>query len=286
MKPIIIAGPTGSGKSALALKWAKKYGGEIICADSRQFYQHMHIGTASPSKKECEEVPHHGFNCVDPSTTKVDAGYFVAFAKKTINEIQERGMRPIIVGGTGLYLRALRYGTGDVPKSNPQIVQELEEECDRIGLDKLYQELIRIDKNSAEFIRAQDRYRIIRALEIYRQTGKAPSKIRQSFYEKKTQLKARWIMKFCVRDKLLEKLKSRVERMFDEGLLNEAKALRNIVGVEHWALNVMGYHEALLVIDNKISLEEAQERVFIRHRQYSKQQTTWFKKEQFYRWHI
>ncbi len=286
LTPIIIAGATGSGKSALALSLAKKHGGEIICADSRQFYQHMRIGTASPSDEDLSAIPHTGFNSVDPRLQKIDAGFFVRFAEKAILDAQNAGRRPILVGGTGLYLRSLRYGLNDVPRSDPAIVKELEDECDKIGLDSFYAELVRIDPSSAQFIKPQDRYRIVRALEIYRQSNKAPSEIRLSFYHDVPKISAHWVLKTRPKAELWEKLKARSAIMFEEGLLDETKKLRLILPEGHWALKVMGYHEALLVLDNKISLKEAQERVFIRHRQYAKQQNTWFKKEQFYRWHI
>jgi tRNA dimethylallyltransferase len=284
--PIIIAGATGSGKSALALKLAKKHNGEIICADSRQFFQHMRIGTASPSDEDLRTVPHAGFNSVDPMTTKIDAGFFVSFAQNAIREAQNAGRRPILVGGTGLYLRALRYGLNDVPRSDPTIVKELEEECDRIGLDQFYAKLVSIDPSSAEFIKPQDRYRIVRALEIYRQSNRPPSEIRHSFYQDVPKISAHWVIKIRPRAELWEKLEARVKLMFDEGLLDEARALRSLLPEGHWALKVMGYHEALLVLDNKMSLKDAQERIYFRHRQYAKQQNTWFKKEQFYRWHV
>lgn len=286
LTPIIIAGATGSGKSALALELARKHHGEIICADSRQFYQHMRIGTASPSDDDLKAVPHHGFNTVDPVMAKVDAGSFIEFANRTIREVEGRGKRPILVGGTGLYLRALRFGLSDVPKSDPEIVKKLQEECDQLGLEKLYEELIRVDPGSGERIKSHDRYRIVRALEIFRQSKKPPSAIRQSFYQQIPKINAHWVLKTCNRELLLTKLHARVKLMFLEGLIEEARNLRAIVGPEHWALTVMGYYEALLVIDNKLSFNDAIERVFIRHRQYSKQQNTWFKKEQFYRWHI
>lgn len=286
LSPIIIAGATGSGKSALGMELAKKHKGEIICADSRQFYHFMHIGTASPSEKDKEAIPHHGFNVIDPCAQKIDAGSFVDFAKKTIAEVQQRGHRPILVGGTGLYLRALRYGLDDVPISQPALVKEIEQECDERGLAALYEELKKIDPESAAFIMANDRYRIVRALEIYRQTNKVPSLIRQSFAEKVPKLSAHWILKTVAREELLPKLKTRVDAMFAEGLIEEAKALREQVPKDHWALTVMGYHEALAVADATMSIDEAKERVFIRHRQYAKQQQKWFKNEVFYRWKI
>src|SRR5579871_1333147 len=109
MRPLVIAGPTASGKSKLALRLAAKFNGEIICADSRQFYAGMAIGTACPSNEEQAMIPHHGYGMLDPQSQRMDAGCFVKFAREKIDEINKRGKRPILVGGGGLYLRALRY---------------------------------------------------------------------------------------------------------------------------------------------------------------------------------
>src|SRR5688572_25955322 len=122
LTPLVLAGPTASGKSSLALGLAKKHHGEIICADSRQFYARMAIGTARPSDDDMKAVAHHGYGILDPKTDKIDAGFFVDFAKRTIADVQARHKRPILVGGTGLYIRALHYGLRDVPKSQKSIV--------------------------------------------------------------------------------------------------------------------------------------------------------------------
>ena len=123
--PLIIAGPTGSGKSSLALSLAKKYGGEIICADSRQFYAGMEIGTACPSKEDLKAIPHHGYGLLDPELEKMNAGAFFRFADQKIEAIKKRGKRPILVGGTGLYLRAFYYGLKDVPPSQKSVSLEI-----------------------------------------------------------------------------------------------------------------------------------------------------------------
>lgn len=284
--PLIIAGPTASGKSSLALKLAEHHDGEIICADSRQFYAGMAIGTACPSQEDQKRIPHHGYGLVDPNTSKVDAGYFVSFAMKTIGEVQGRAKRPIVVGGTGLYLRALCYGLGDVPPSAPKIVEQLHLRCDSEGLPKLYAELMTIDPDAASIIKSSDRYRIIRALEIFAVTGKKPSKLRRSFKEKSPKLKAHWVYKKPDKLWLMDQIKGRVQKMFDSGLVEEALSLRERLPVDHWALTVMGYQEALMYHDGFYSLAEAKERVVIRHRQYAKRQYTWFNSEPFYKFII
>ena len=281
--PLILAGPTGSGKSALALALAEKHGGEIVCADSRQFYVGMRIGTAGPTDSELARVRHHGFNSIDPMTTKFDAGLFLEFAYEKIAELQRQGIRPILVGGTGLYLRSLRYGFGEIARSDERIVQELEQECEDKGLAQLYDELAAVDPVSATVIKPSDRYRIIRALEIYRQSGEPASLKRKSFLEATPQLSAHWVLKKMPRAELEHRLFERVSHMFGAGLIEEAIDLAKRLPRDHWVLKIMGYQEALQVVDGSLSLAQGIERAFIRHRQYAKRQNTWFKKEVFYR---
>jgi tRNA dimethylallyltransferase len=284
--PLIIAGVTASGKSKAAIELAEGHDGEIICADSRQFYAFMRIGTASPSDEDLKRVPHHGFNIINPAEKKLNAGFFVDFARKTILDCQKRGKRPILVGGTGLYLRALRYGLFDVPPSDKNLVSHLEKRADQDGLALLYNELIAIDEALASSIRPEDRYRIIRALEIFHQTKVAPSKLRQSFLNKNSTLNAHWAIKSVEKSTYDARLKERVNAMIDAGLIDEAISLRERLSPDSWALTVMGYEEALRYVDGLLSKDEMLARIFIRHRQYAKRQRNWFKRETFYRWHI
>lgn len=281
--PVVIAGPTAGGKSSLALSWAQKFDGEIICADSRQFYSHMAIGTACPTKEEMELVPHHGFGLIDPKSQKIDAGFFVSFALEKIAEVQDRNKRPILVGGTGLYLRSLYYGLGDIPPSDKNLSAKLEARADQEGIGKLYQELLLIDPRSAQIISPNDRYRILRALQIFYLTKKPASALRASFKAKSSQILAHWVYKKPSRPKLLENIEKRVRLMFEQGLLDEAQKLADYLPKDHWALKVMGYEEALGYLNQELSLEQSIERTIIRHRQYAKRQYTWFNKESFYR---
>ena len=187
LMPIVIAGATGSGKSSLALHLALKHNGEIICADSRQCYKYMSIGSAAPSVDEQKLVPHHGYGILDPLNEKMDAGLFVKLTNSYIHDIQKRGKRPIIVGGTGLYLRSLRYGIIDLPNNNHLIRKMLEEECLTLGLDKMYEKLKQIDEDSALNIKTNDKMRILRALEIFLLTNKKPSLLRTNFKQARSE---------------------------------------------------------------------------------------------------
>lgn len=284
--PIVIAGPTGSGKSLLAMNLALKYKGEIICADSRQFYLGMSIGTASPSENDQKLVVHHGYQIIDPAKQKIDAGFFIKFAQEKILEINHRNKRPILVGGTGLYLRALRYGLDDVPKKNNLLHDLLNHRCEKEGVISLYNELKKIDPDTASIINCNDKYRIIRSLEIFLSSNIKPSLLRKSFKKTSSSFNAHWVYKKSHKNEVEKKLKLRVVSMFNNGLIDEALALRNYLGSNHWALDVMGYKEALLYIDKKISLDEAIKLTYFRHRQYMKRQYTWFNKENFYRFKV
>lgn len=230
-------------------------------------------------------MPHHGFNIVDPRERKIDAGFFVRFANEAITSCQQRGKRPIVVGGTGLYLRSLRYGLNDVPASDKSLLARLEEECETRGLPALYEELALIDPASVQLIRPQDRYRIVRALEIYHKTGIPPSTLRKSFSEREALLEAHWLLKLGKRDSFEQTLKHRVQTMIDAGLVEEACQLRALLPDGHWALKVMGYEEALAFSDGRLDKAALVEKIFIRHRQYAKRQRNWFRSEG-YRFHL
>lgn len=282
LTPLIIAGPTASGKSSLAVKLASRHFGEIICADSRQFYRGMSIGTCCPNKQDLSMIPHHGYGMLDPKSEKMDAGFFTNYARQKIEEIQKRGKRPILVGGTGLYLRALYHGLS-VPKKDKDISASLMLRLEKHGSSALHDELLKIDPQSAVKINRNDSYRIMRALEIFFISGMSAFVLRDSFSMNKTQLHARWIYLKPDRLKLFKKIETRIVDMFEAGLVDEAINLRRYLPPDHWALTVMGYREALLYADSKLTLNLAMEKTLIRHRQYAKRQYTWFNKESFFR---
>lgn len=259
LTPIVIGGPTGSGKSAFALEMAEKIGGEIICADSRQIYQRMSIATACPSPQDYARVRHHGFERLDPKET-YSAGDFIRDTDHYVQEILSRHKTPILVGGTGLYLRAWRFGLDDVLPSDPQIRQKLDQD----SLEALYARLQIIDPQS--LINLNDSVRIKRALEIYELTGQTATSLRQTDWTRAPRVEAQWLLLKPNRAELDIRLKTRVDSMFEHGLLQEALALRDYLGAEHERLKTPGYFETL-------------ELTFRRHRQYAKRQVTWFQKK-------
>ncbi|MES2504322.1 MAG: tRNA (adenosine(37)-N6)-dimethylallyltransferase MiaA [Myxococcota bacterium] len=277
LTPIVIAGPTGSGKSALAMKMAKELGGEIVCADSRQIYERMSIGTAAPSQEEYILVKHHGFEHLDPKEV-YSAGRFVTDTDAFVQEIQSRGKVPLIVGGTGLYLRAWRFGLADVLPSDPQVRARLEQQ----DLSDLYLKLQEVDPASAAKIKATDPVRILRALEILEISGQPASQLRHTDWAREPRVNARWLLLKPSKEELDQRLKQRVDQMFEAGLVAEAVALRDYLGPAaspKGLLGTPGYAESLALVDGLLTEQEMFERTFIRHRQYAKQQVTWFQKE-------
>ncbi|MEI6806717.1 MAG: tRNA (adenosine(37)-N6)-dimethylallyltransferase MiaA [Myxococcaceae bacterium] len=275
LTPIVIAGPTGSGKSAFALELAHQINGEIICADSRQIYQRMSIGTACPSPEDYAKIKHHGFERLDPHET-YSAGQFIVDTDAYVSEIQTRQKTPVLVGGTGLYLRAWRFGLDDVLPADPNIRAKL----DQKSLETLYQKLKSVDPES--LIHSHDSVRIKRALEIYELTGQSATSLRQTNWNRAPRIKAEWFLLNLDKAELDTRLQNRVIQMFEQGLLEEASELREYLGV-HERLQTPGYLEALQFVDGLISKEQALELTFRRHRQYAKRQNTWFKKESYWK---
>jgi tRNA dimethylallyltransferase len=282
-KPVVIAGPTACGKSALAMALAERLSGELICADSRQVYVGMRVGTAGPSDDELARVPHHLFHVVDPSTS-FDAGAFVGAAKLAIADITSRGHLPIVVGGTGLYLRSLRFGLSDVPPQSEAVRAQLALELKTLGVAALHARLAQLDPESATRIGQNDAVRVVRALEIMEITGKKPSSLRKSHVQsaqQQAQLDAHWLLLWPDRQWLAARLRQRVAEMLKDGLIEETKRLREAhpMAKVPSVLDTMGYEEAGAILDGKLTIQEAAERIFLRHNAYVKRQLTWFKKE-------
>ncbi len=275
---MVLAGPTASGKSGLALALAARGGGEIVCADSRQLYAGMRIGSAGPTDAECAAVPHHGFHVVDPDET-YNAGRFVAETDTAVQAIQARGRVPILVGGAGLYLRAYRFGLDEVPRGDPGVRAALLDRVEAEGVHALYDELRAQDPVTAGAISRNDEVRVVRALEVLAQTGQAVGEMRSLDWERPPRVKAHWVLLEADMAWLDPRLLARAREMFRTGLVPEAQALRARLGPTHERLRTMGYEEALLFADGRLDEAAAIERAYRRQRRYAKRQRTWFKKE-------
>ena len=274
---VVVAGPTAAGKSALAVQLAAE-GGTVVCADSRQVYEDMHIGTASPDDGERAAARHIGYNVVPPEEA-YDAGRFLADTDRYVEEQCADGRRPVLVGGSGLYLRSWRFGLDDVPGRDDEVRARLEAEVQATGSPALHARLAAADPEAAARIEPQDFIRVVRSLEILEVTGQRPSTLRRADWSAAPRVEARWLILDADGEWLRPRLRARAEEMFRAGLVEEALALRERLGAEHRLLQTMGYEEALAIADGGIDEAAAVEKVARRQWQYARRQRTWFKKE-------
>lgn len=275
---VILLGPTGVGKSRTAVDLALKFGGEIINGDSIQVYKGFDIGTDKPGLEARKGVPHHLIDTVEPGV-QFTAADFVREALRAAGDISGRGLVPFVVGGTGLYLRALVDGLFPGPGRNPALRAELESEAREKGLDVLFRELEGVDPAYARKIRNRDRVRIVRALEVYRLTRRP---ISEHFLGTKSPTGAFNVIRIGLelgREALYRRIEERVDRMFERGLLEEVRGLAGR-GIPEDAppFRALGYRHALACLRGEISVAEAKALTKVDTRHYAKRQTTWFRK--------
>lgn len=281
----IIVGPTGIGKTKISIELAKALNGEIISADSMQIYKYMDIGTAKVTKEEMEGIPHHLINIINPDEDFTVSNY-KENAKKIISEINSAGKLPIVVGGTGLYINSLIYDlnfTKVVSDDNLRI--QLEKIADKYGNDFLHKKLEAVDEKSAEKIHKNDIKRIIRAIEIYKITGKPMSVHNKNFRKPNNEYNLTMIGLNMDRKKLYEKINNRVNSMIDKGLLEEVKALLDMgYSKDLVSMEGIGYKEIIMYLEGHISLERAIEIIQQASRNYAKRQLTWFRRNETINW--
>jgi tRNA dimethylallyltransferase len=274
-----IVGPTASGKSALALELAKRNGGEIISCDSMQIYKRMNIGTAKPTDEEQREVRHHLIDIVEPDVSFSCEDY-VAYADKAIADCVARGKMPIVCGGTGLYLDTLLRGGNSAPVADTSAIRAaLTEKAEREGVESVYEELMQVDRESAEAIHPNNVKRVIRALEIYYSCGVPKSELDRA----SKQIEPRYdasvlVLKYADRDILYKRIEKRVDMMIAEGLLEETRALmeEGVFEKNGTAAQAIGYKELLGYLRGEQSFEDAISDLKTATRRYAKRQITWF----------
>lgn len=281
---VVIAGPTGSGKSDLALAVARRLEGEILNFDSVQMVRGFDVGSAKPSEEARKSIPHHLFDVVDP-TEHLDAARFVDLARPVIRGVEERGRVPILVGGTFFYLRALLEGLPDMPGRNEEIRGRLATIRNRnSGLRWLRWWLGRVDPVSAERISPADSHRIERALEVWISTGRPISSYSPDRPGLSSEMRTVQMALRLDRDELRRRLDARVARMFENGLVSETRRL-----LERWpsnarAFDAIGYREALELIRGETTELEAIERIRSRTWAYARRQLTWLRGEREMQW--
>lgn len=281
----IIVGPTGIGKTRVSISLAKALNGEVISADSMQIYKHMNIGTGKIRKKEMEGISHHLIDIVNPDEDFTVSNYKRS-AKKIISEINSRGKLPIVAGGTGLYINSLIYDLNFTKvASNDKLRIELEDIGDEYGNEFLHNKLKEIDEKSAVKIHKNDRKRVIRAIEIYKVTGKPMSLHNKDFRKPNNEYNLTMIGLNMDRKKLYEKINSRVDLMIKNGLLEEVKSLLDMgYNKELISMQGIGYKEIIMYLEGDISLDESIELIQKGSRNYAKRQLTWFKRNEKINW--
>ena len=281
-KLLAIVGPTGVGKSALAMRLAREFGGEIVGADSRQVYRYMSIGTAKPSDADRAEIPHHIVDIIEPSE-RYSLALFLRDAKRSIlNAQKERGRLPIVVGGTGQYVWALLEGwqVSDA-KPNAKLRETLESRLKSEGVGALYEELRRLDSVAAERVDGRNPRRVIRALEIaLSQDGDAASNDGHAEQPRKIPpgYDAMVIGLTMERAALYERIDARIDAQIAAGWLDEVRELRELgYGVQDTALSGLGYAELIAHLDGDMTLADAVQRIKYRTHHYARQQYNWFR---------
>lgn len=269
-----LTGPTAVGKTAVSVELARKLNAEIIALDSMTLYRGMNIGTAKPTLEEREGIDHHLIDILDPWESFTVADYR-ARATKVVEDILERGRRPLFVGGTALYLKALLRGLFDGPAADQTIRGRLEEEAEAVGDIAIHQRLAVVDPSTANRLHPNDRRRVIRALEVYELTG-IPLSAHQVEHGEIAPIRV--IALERARPELHERINQRVAQMFDAGLIEEVERLaKNPQGFHPTPAQGVGYRECLDLISGRITRVEAIEHTATRTRQFAKRQATWFR---------
>ena len=279
---VAIVGPTGSGKTALSLVLAERFGGEIVNCDSVAVYREFYIGTAKPSPEERARAPHHLIDILSPDET-MTAGEYARRGREAINDIKQRGRLPIVVGGTGLYLRALLEGLFAGPERSEELRARLRACAEAKGAEHLHRMLRRFDPAAAARIHANDTPKVVRALEVCI-AARAP--MTELWKQGRDPLTGFRILRLGLnpeRNALYARVNERCKRMFDAGLVEETRALLEKYP-NAWALSSLGYKQAAQYlrgeIDRKLALWAAQQS----HRNYAKRQMTWFRREPDVQW--
>ena len=285
-KIVCVVGPTACGKTTLGVLLAKQFHGEVVSADSMQIYRGMTIGTAAPTEKEMDGVPHHMVAVADPAE-QWSAARYAETAIPIIDDILARGKLPVLVGGTGLWLDAVVKGHGFAGgHAGGEVRKTLQKRLEAEGIEPLLEELRQVDPETAKRLHPADEKRILRALEVYLETGKTISAHNAETKDLPPRYDAIWIgLRFADREDMKALIDCRVDKMAEEGLVEEVRALlesglpRNAT-----ALQAIGYKEFLGVLEGTATEAEALAEVKLRSRQYAKRQLTWLRRNPAIHW--
>ncbi|MCX6173361.1 MAG: tRNA (adenosine(37)-N6)-dimethylallyltransferase MiaA [Ignavibacteriales bacterium] len=282
-KVIIITGPTCSGKTKIGISLAEKFNTEIISADSRQIFKYLNIGTAKPTADQLQLVKHHFIDFLEPDEV-YNVSRFETDSLKIINKLFVNGKTPIVVGGSGLYIKALVEGIFDSVDVDKEFREELKQKREKFGNEYLYDELKKVDLQSASKMLPQNWKRVMRALEVFHLTGEPIWKFQKN-YERETDYKFILFGLNWEREKLYRNIEVRVDRMIQDGLVDEVKNILSLGYSKNInSLNTVGYKEIISYLESEITLERAIELIKRNTRRYAKRQMTWFRKTKEIHW--
>ncbi len=283
-KVIVICGPTASGKTKLSIELAKQIQGEIVSCDSMQIYQEMNIGTAKPTKEEMQGIPHYLLDFVSPSK-RYSVADFKKDATLAIENILQHNKVPILVGGTGLYIDSLVKNI-EYPEIelDSNYRKQLEEQIQEKGLEVLYEQAKKIDPKAMETISKNDKKRIMRVLELYRQTGKTKTELEKLSRQNPSPYDYHVFAITMDREKLYNRINQRVDNMIEQGLIQEVENLLKKYNTFPTAMQGLGYKEVVSYLQGNITKEEMIEKLKMETRRYAKRQLTWFRKDKNIKW--
>ena len=283
---VCVAGPTACGKTTLGVLLAKRFSGEVVSADSMQIYRGLTIGTAAPTEEEMQGIPHHMVGVAEP-TEQWSAARYVAQAAPIVDDILSRGKLPIVVGGTGLWMDALVRGTAFAPgQAGGAVRRHLERQLKEAGIAPLLERLAQVDPQAAARLHPADTKRILRALEVYEETGETITAHNARTRRLPPRYDATWIgLQFAHREDMKALIDLRVDKMVEAGLLQEVEALlRQGLPRDATALQAIGYKEFLAVAEGRSTAAQAIEAVKLHSRQYAKRQLTWLRRKEDIHW--
>ena len=284
-KVIVICGPTGVGKTAVGIQLAEKFDGEIISADSMQIYRYMDIGTAKPTADEQSRISHHMVDIVDPDED-FDAVRFAKIAREKVMQLYQRGVTPLVVGGTGLYIKALLQGLFQSDPVDPEIRERLKKEAAEFGSSALYDRLKQIDPDTADRLHPNDSYRITRALETIESTGRSISEHQQAHEFTDEPFNTLKIGLQMDRQKLYERIDKRVDMMIEEGLVDEVKKLLAMsYSADLKSMQSIGYRHMVEFLAERLPWDECVRTLKRDTRRFAKRQFTWFGADQQIQWY-
>lgn len=284
---ICIAGPTASGKTALAVELAKELNGEVVSCDSMQVYKHMDIGTAKPTLEEMQGIPHHMIDVAEP-WEDFSVSRYCEMAAPIVDDIISRGKTAVIAGGTGLYMDALIRGNAFAPFPATGVRERLEAQADAEGMEAMLSRLRAVDPDAARRLHLSDRKRILRALEVYLETGETITEHNRKTQAVPPRYSPLWLgLDFARRGELYRRIDLRVGLMLEQGLVEEIRGLlADGIPERATAMQAIGYKEFVDALDGRCTIEEAADQVRQSSRRYAKRQLTWFRRNKAIHWLI